>query len=92
MGYIAPVTNFTAMNYHARQIGDGISPHYIEKPFKVILKESTDEEAREQEAYEGVHKSDEKYEREAHELMAFQIVTMNHSQLTGKGGLFHDRV
>lgn len=46
MGYIAPITNFTAMNYQARQIGDGMSPYYIEKPFKIVLKELSDKEER----------------------------------------------
>lgn len=39
MGYILPITHYSYINYEYRMRKRKESPHYVEKPFKVILEE-----------------------------------------------------
>lgn len=88
MGYISPITNDTYKNYQARILKEDTSPHYIDKPFRVILKQLREEDER---FYEEPYREEQEKEVDK-QVEPYQMDTIMCSQMTGKGGLFNDRV
>lgn len=94
MGYILPITRNTYKQYQIRLQPDDTSPHYIEKPFRILLEQLNDEETfyEEQEQHAGEGNEDSEDNEEKPMLQAFQIDAITRSQITGKGALFNDQV
>lgn len=75
MGYILPITQYSYINYSYRMQKSDDSPHYVDKPFKVIFGEASEDmyQARQQ------YVSSNHFERSIH------VEREEKSELTGKG-------
>lgn len=85
MGYILPVTNFTAQQYQARLIKEKRSINQVEQPQKIVFyRIDGDEEKPRQYAYKKRKDKKKKQYKQLSEEMT--------SKLTGKGEQFNARI
>lgn len=102
MGYILPITQYTYMNYHAREIKDKKSVHHIGATYKVIFHKIQDSERPPYNNHYNIVKEIEEKEEETtksiHQMTRHErkdnyiIDKATKASLTGKGSWMNQQV